>query len=100
MEHSLDSRSTSVLKLTRDEAAILDAAAEIKFGELLEVGVEHGEQEILRVLHPEQLKFIHTLREEGLTHLHHIIVHNGFPSQIEVLGTFGSIQYRRKIRFN
>jgi len=102
MDNTLDNIPTSVLNypLTATEATILDAACDIKFGELLDVTIIESEQTVLKPLAPQQKAFIETLRDEGLSFLHTVVVHNGYPSQIEIDGKFGDIKYRRKIRFN
>lgn len=102
MDNTLDNTATDVLNypLTATEATILDAACHIKFGELLEVVIIESEQTVLKPLTPQQKAFIEVLRDEGLRFLHTIVVHNGYPSQIEIDGKFGDIKYRRKIRFN
>ena len=101
MDNSLDKNSTSVLNfpLTPTEAAILAAAQELQFGELLNVAVEDSASRIPMTLSAQQKAFIQTLRKQGVRYLDTIIVHNGYPSQIEIEGQFGDIHYRRKIRF-
>lgn len=86
--------------LTTDEEAILDAAAHVKFGELVNVEISTSEPKVSKRLNPAQIAFVKVLRDEGLSKLDQIVVHNGIPSQIEVDGKFGTIQYRRKIRFS
>ena len=86
--------------LTADEAAILEAADQVRFGELLEVEIAAGEPKISMRLTAPQIAFIKTLRDEGLRKLDCIVIHNGIPSQIEVDGQFRTIKYKRKIRFN
>lgn len=101
MDNILDKTAPSMLHLlTTNEAAILDAAAHVKFGELLDVEIVTGEPSVPRKINAAQISFIKTLRDEGLAKLDTIIVHNGIPSQIEVDGVFGTIKYRRKIRFS
>jgi hypothetical protein len=101
MDNTLDKTAPSMLHLLTDsEAAILDAANHVKFGELLDVEVEDGERKVSRRITATQIAFIMTLRSEGLSRLDTIIVHNGSPSQIEIDGKFGTIKYKRKIRFN
>lgn len=101
LDNTLDKTSTSVLNypLTPTEAAILAAAQEIQYGELLKVTVEESSERIPMTLSRQQKVFVETLRKQGIRYLESIIVHNGYPQQIEVEGAFGSIQYRRKIRF-
>jgi hypothetical protein len=101
MENTIDNTAPSMLHLvTASEAAILDAAAVVKFGELLDVEINHEGPKIPRRLTAVQIAFIKALRDEGLTKLDTIIVHNGTPSQIEIYGTALDIKYKRKIRFN
>ena len=99
--HNLDKTSTSVLNfpLTPTEAAILAAAQEIQYGELLKVAVEESSERVPMTLSSQQKAFVETLRKQGIRYLESITIHNGYPQQIEVEGAFGSIQYRRKIRF-
>ena len=99
--YNLDKTSTSVLNypLTPTEAAILMAAQEIQFGELLQVVIEDSDELVPMTLTGPQKAFVETLRKQGIRYLDSIVVHNGNPQQIEVEGAFGSIQYRRKIRF-
>jgi hypothetical protein len=99
---TLDNTGTSVLNypLSEIEVAILDAARRVKFGELLDVEVSQTEPRHHRSLNPQQKAFVEVLRNESLTFLHTVVVHNGCPSQIEIDGKIGDIRYRRKIRFN
>jgi hypothetical protein len=99
---NLDRTATPVLHylLTECEAAILDAASRVQYGELLDVEVASEERTLQRLLSPQQKAFIEALRREGLTFLQIVIVHNGCPSQVEVDGQYSDIRYRRKIRFN
>jgi hypothetical protein len=101
MDNNIDRTDPSMLHLlTEQEAAILDAASHVRFGELIEVEVVDGERMVSRKITAAQIAFIKVLRDEGLTLLDNIVVHNGSPSQIEIDGRFGTIKYRRKIRFN
>lgn len=101
MENNLDKTPTTMLHLlTEHEAAILDAADHVRFGELLGVEIEEGELKVSKRLTAAQIAFIKILRDEGLQKLDCIVVHNGIPSQIEVDGQFRTIKYKRKIRFN
>jgi|PlaIllAssembly_1097288.scaffolds.fasta_scaffold2660212_2 hypothetical protein len=88
--------------LSEHEAAILDAAAHVRFGELTNVEIVSGLFDVPRSISAAQIAFVKTLRDEGLSRLDAIVVHNGIPSQIEVDGEHGSlkIKYRRKIRFS
>ena len=99
---NLDKTQPIVLNfmLTKQEAAILDAAAHVKFGELLEIEIQPGDREVERELAPPQVGFVQTLRTEELSYLDAIVVHNGLPVQIEIDGQFEGIKYRRKIRFS
>src|SRR5512134_3014777 len=98
---TLDKTSTSVLNfaLTPTEAVILAAAAEIQFGELLDVEVKAENAFVLMNLSAAQHAFVKTIRKEGVRYLDSITIHNGYPSQIEIEGQFDRIHYRRKIRF-
>ena len=101
MDNTIDKTPPSMLHLlTEDEAKILEAASHVKFGELLNIDIEAGEPKVSKKITALQIAFIKTLREEALSHLDVIIVHNGAPSQIEIDGRFRTIQYKRKIRFN
>jgi hypothetical protein len=101
MEYNLDKTPTTMLHLlTADEAAILEAADHVRFGELLGVEIAAGEPKISMRLTAPQIAFIKTLRNEGLRKLDCIVIHNGIPSQIEIDGRFRTIKYKRKIRFN
>ncbi len=101
MDNNLDKTTTTMLHLlTSDEADILEAATRLKFGELLDVEIASGERTVSRRLTAAQISFIKVLRDEGLSKLDQIIVHNGIPSQIEIDGQFRTIKYKRKIRFN
>jgi hypothetical protein len=100
MDNNIDKTHPPVLYLSEQEAAVLDAALHVRFGELLNVEIGRGEPKITRQVAPPQAAFIQTLRQEGLTHLDTIIVHNGFPQQVEIDGTFRNITYKRKLRFN
>jgi hypothetical protein len=99
MKHNLDKSPPPVLLLTEQEAAVLDAALHVRFGELLNVEMGRGEPKITRQVAPAQAAFIQALRSEGLAHLDLVIVHNGLPQQIEIDGTFLNITYKRKLRF-
>ena len=100
--NNLDRTPIGVLNypLTQDELDILEAAAFIQFGELVNVEITQGEPRYPKPLSPQQKAFIERLRTEKVNFLHTVVVHNGYPQQIEIDGQFGSIQYRRKIRFN
>jgi hypothetical protein len=101
MDTTLDKTAYSMLHLlTESEAAILDAANFVKFGELHDVELVQEEPRVSRTITTCQIAFIMALRDEGVTKLDNIIVHNGMPSQIEVYGTKNDIKYKRKIRFN
>jgi hypothetical protein len=102
MDTTIDRTLTGVLNLlTEQEASILDAAALVKFGELVNVEVDSkAKPTVSRRLTDVQIAFIKVLRNEGVTRLDSIIVHNGVPSQIEIYGMHKTIQYKRKIRFN
>ena len=102
MGNTLDNLSTSVLNfpLTDTEAVLLEAARLVKFGELQDVQLEEGDRKVYKRLTSQQKSFIETLRKEGVTFLHVVVVHNGYPSQIEITGNYGFIKYRRKIRFS
>jgi len=103
-DNTIDKTSTSVLKsflVTTCEASILDAAAHIGFGDLLAVEIPTDQKaETTRNLSANQIAFVSALRTGGLSFLDVIIIHNGMPSQIEILGQFAGIKYRRKIRFH
>ena len=86
--------------LTETEAAILDAAACVKFGELLNIEIEEGERRVSKLITAAQVAFVNLLRDEGIARLDCIIVHQGIPSQIEISGPYGTIKYKRKIRFS
>ncbi len=86
--------------LTETEAAILDAAACVRFGELLNIEIEEGERRVSRLITAAQVAFVNLLRDEGIAKLDCIIVHQGIPSQIEIYGKHGTIKYKRKIRFS
>jgi hypothetical protein len=86
--------------LTKDEADILDAAEQVMYGELLDVEITSTQPAVSKQVTAAQIAFIQVLRDEGLSKLDQIIVHNGTPSQIEVDGQFKTIKYRRKIRFS
>ena len=98
---NLDKTSTSVLNypLTPIEATILAAAAEIEFGELLEVEVRDSQERIHMPLTAPQKAFIEALRNRGIRYLDRIMVHNGYPQQIEIDGVMEGIKYTKKIRF-
>src|SRR5512133_716025 len=101
MDNNIDKTALTLLHLlTVDEAAILEAAHHVRFGELLGVEIVAGEPKISMRLTAPQVAFIKTLRDEGLERLDCIVVHNGIPSQIEIDGQFRTIKYKRKIRFN
>jgi hypothetical protein len=99
MGHNLDKTPLPVLYLSQSEVEILDAAAHVKFGELLQVEIGRGQAEFRRQVTPTQASFIGILRDQGLTYLDVIVVHNGAPQQIEINGTHGKIKYKRKLRF-
>jgi hypothetical protein len=100
MAHNLDKTPLPVLYLSQQELDVLEAATFIKFGELLNVDIGRGKPEIKKQVTPTQEAFIKALRDQGLTYLDAIIVHNGAPQQIEIDGKHGTIQYKRKLRFN
>ena len=99
--HTIDKIPTSVLNypLTPMEATILAAAAEIEFGELLEVEVRDSQERIHMPLTAPQKAFIEALRNRGIRYLDRITVHNGYPQQIEIDGVMEGIKYTKKIRF-
>ena len=99
--HALDKTPVSVLNypLTPIEATILAAAAEIEFGELLEVEVRDSQERVHMPLMAPQKAFIEALRTRGIRYLDRITVHNGYPQQIEIDGVMEGIKYTKKIRF-
>jgi hypothetical protein len=99
MDNNLDKTPLPVLLLSKSELDVLEAAAYVKFGELLGVEIGRGKPEIKRTVTSVQKAFIDTLRDQGLTYLDTIIIHNGAPQQIEIDGTHGKIKYKRKLRF-
>jgi hypothetical protein len=100
--NTLDNIPTSVLNfpLTDAEAVLLAAARLVKYGELQNVELVAGEQKVLKKLSPQQKACIETLRAEGITYIHKVIVYDGYPMQVEIDGKFYGIKYRRRIRFN
>jgi hypothetical protein len=85
--------------LTETETVLLAAARHVKFGELQNVELVAGEQKVLKKLSPQQKACIEKLRTEGITYIHRVIVHNGYPMQAEISGKFFGVKYQRKIRF-
>jgi hypothetical protein len=101
MERNLDKNHPTMLHLlTKDEAAILDAAEHVKYGQLVDVEISSDAPTVSKQVTAAQIAFLMVLRDEGLSKLDQVIVHNGIPSQIEVDGQFKTIKYRRKIRFS
>jgi hypothetical protein len=100
--NTLDKIPTSVLNfpLTDAEAVLLQAAKHVRHGELQDVELIDGERKVFKELEPQQKAFISALRKEGITYMHTVIVHNGYPMQAEIDGQFCGIKFRRKIRFN
>ena len=98
---TLDKTPVSVLNypLTPIEATILAAAAEIEFGELLEVEVRDSQERIHMSVTAPQKAFIEALRNRGIRYLDKVTVHNGYPQQIELDGQVEGIKYKQKIRF-
>ena len=102
-DNTIDKSRALVLKLielTVSEANILDAATHIRFGELCSVDVKKEDPCVARRVSPAQEAFITVLRDQELSFLDTIVVHNGLPSQIELRGTFHTIEYIKKVRFN
>jgi hypothetical protein len=81
------------------EAGILEAAKWLQFGELLEVEVRDSPERIHMPLAAPQKAFIEALRSRGIRFLDKIVVHNGYPQQIELDGIVEGIRYKQKIRF-
>jgi hypothetical protein len=100
MAHNIDKTPPPVLYLSQQELDVLEAAAFVQFGELLNVEIGRGKPEIQKQVTATQAAFISTLRDQGLTYLDTIIIHNGAPQQIEIDGKHGTIQYKRKLRFH
>ena len=98
---TIDKTPISVLNypLTPTEAAILEAARWLQFGELMEVEVKDSPERIHMPLTAPQKAFIEALRQRGLRYLDKVTVHNGYPQQIEIDGTIEGIKYKQKIRF-
>jgi hypothetical protein len=84
-------------ELSISEARVLAAAAEIGFGELVDVEVEVFPKSLTRDITASQIKFIELLRD-GLTHIDKIIVHNHEPVSLEVNGRSNNIKYIRKFK--
>ena len=87
------------LDVTTQEAHILDVAARIKFGEILNAEIHRKEQVEKMDLSESQERFINLIREEGWVELDKIVVHNGEPATVEIRGEDGGLEYiiKRKI---
>ena len=85
--------------LTTGEAQVLDAASHIRYGELINVSLTSADQpSVSRLIPKASAAFVDKIRQEGITYFHSIVVHNGSPTQAEVNGRYGPIEYHRKIR--
>lgn len=84
------------LDITTQEAHILDVAARIKFGEILDAEVNHRERVKPKELTEAQERFINMLREEGWVFIDKIVVHNGEPATVEVEGEDSGLAYKIK----
>jgi hypothetical protein len=99
--NTIDKTATCVLNypLTPTEAAILEAARWLQFGELMEVEVKDSPERIHMPLTAPQKAFIEALRNRGIRYMDKVTVHNGYPQQIELDGQVEGIRYKQKIRF-
>jgi hypothetical protein len=87
-----------IANLSASEAALLEVAREIGFGELLDVEIEDDHDPHPQPVSHEQSRFLVVLRRAGIRHADVIVVHNGVPTQIEIDGTLFGIKYKRKLR--
>ena len=84
------------LDITTQEAHILDVAARIKFGEILDAEVHCRERVKRRELSEAQERFIDMLREEGWVCISKIVIHNGEPATVEIDGEDSGLEYKIK----
>jgi hypothetical protein len=101
MDNTIDRNGTFMLNypLTPTEATILAVAKEIQFGEMTEVDFKDSRERVCMTLTAPQKAFIETLRNRGIRYLDKIVIHNGYPQQIEIAGEMEGIKYKQKIRF-
>jgi hypothetical protein len=84
------------LDITTQEGHILDVAARIKFGEILNAEIHCRENVKQRELTEAQERFVTMLREEGWVCLSKITIHNGEPATVEIDGEDGGLAYKIK----
>lgn len=83
--------------LSLDEAALLDLAERIGFGDIYDVTLDRS-LTANRQVSPAQARFLGILARDGVCHLARVTIHEGVPVQIEVEGERDGIRYTQKIR--
>ncbi len=99
--NTLDAIGKPVLKylhLRPDEIRVLDVARQVGFGELHNIELLDCDASEERQVSPNQQKFIHLVRSDGISFISKIVVHNGEPAVIEIGGSSQGIKYTRKLK--
>ena len=86
------------MRLSVEETLLIDTIEEVKFGRLCNVFVPESKPIIKRDIHGGNVKLIRALRENGITELIAIMVHEGEAQQIEVAGEKNGFRFVKKIR--
>ena len=91
------------LLIDPSEAAALDVAAEVQFGEIHNVDFRppslcEAKLLVKRELTDGQLDFINLLRNQDVRFIDTITVHNGQPAIVEIKGASHGLNYIRKLK--
>jgi hypothetical protein len=86
-----------VILVTCAEKVVLDTVAFIEYGELRNIDVPLDEPEFEYEVSEYNKQFIQHLRDCGYTN--RAIVHQGNVTSVELEGTFKTISYTKKIKF-
>jgi hypothetical protein len=81
------------------EAAALDVAAEVGFGEIYDVELRRPiAASVQRELTDMQRRFIELTRNQALSHITKLTVHEGVITVVEVEGSVDGMRFRRKLK--
>ena len=86
------------MHLSVEETLLIDTIEDIGFGRLCEVYVPETDPVVKRDVRGRNAKLIKTLRDNGITELVAILVHEGEAQQIEVAGEKNGFRFVKKIR--
>jgi hypothetical protein len=84
------------IHVTSLEDNVLNVAVHVKYGEISDITLDDEDRTRIREVTEIQERFIQLVRDEGMIFLNKIVVHNGEPATIELLGELKGLKYRIK----